>query len=1214
MGRKYCILFYFLLTATLRLTAQSYLEFVENKGQWDARVKFRGAIGQANSFYLEQNGFKVLLNNPADIQALMDAHHPTGVRRPDRPSAGVSQQDQGGITLHSHAYQMKFLGANEQAQIIPDKVLTTSNNYFLGNDPTKWATNCKVYQAVTYKNIYPNIDARYYIESGRLKYDLIVYPGGDVTKIVMSYDGADKLSVKNGELIIKTSVGETKELSPYSYQFVSNLKKNVDAKYEVKGNQVRFSIKDYDKSSVLVIDPTLIFSTFTFSATDNWGFTATPGPDGSFYSGSIAFGDKYPTTPGAYQTYQANTGSKKIDIAITRFSPDASSRIFSTYLGGTEDEYPHSLFADATGNLVVMGRTYSSNYPGTKVGTEGGSDIVVTKINSTGTGLIGSLRIGGSNDDGYNIEDQQRTQHDVPNALVRNYGDDSRSEVVLDQAGNIYVAAQTRVNDKGKNDFPIIGGTFQTAPGGQQDGVLLKINPNCNSIIWSSYLGGTLDDGAFVLALDPLNNNIYVAGGTSSTDFPGDKTGVIQSTSFYTPKVDSIDGFVSIIANNGSAILKSTYLGTDKTDIIYGVQFDKKGFPYVMGVTRGNWTVKNAAYSNAGAKQFICKLEPDLSAFVYSTVFGNGNKPNMSPVAFLVDRCENVYISGWGGWLAPGNSEDPYDLAGVLGMPITPDALKSSTDNKDFYFFVLKKNATGILYGSYFGQAGGFGEHVDGGTSRFDQQGVIYQAICANCNAGGPNNPPAVFPTTPNVVGPYNPGPGCNLAAVKIAFNFAGVNAGPKSFIKSGRNVGCIPLTVQFRDTVLNAKTYEWDFDGDGVTDLVGASPTASFTYNVIGTYRVRLIAVDSASCNVRDTSYTIVRARDDQAFLAFNAAKVGPCESLEFQFTNLSTAPPGKPFTATSFVWDFADGSPKVVTGTLPINHTFPGPNLYNVKLILSDTNYCNAPDTLIKPLRIAPLVKAQFETPPTGCAPYNAVIKNTSIAGQDFFWDFGDGTTSTQSDPVHLYANTGTYTITLRVVDTSTCNKTDQTSFTITVNPKPTAAFTTLPIPAEENKPTIFYNNSIGATRFRWVFGDGGFSTKNTMDTVMHQYNKTGTYQACLIAINQFGCTDTICQPVQALIKPLLDVPNAFTPGRPGSRGKNHIVRPEGFGIEKVMFRIYNRWGQKVFETSTPYAGWDGTYRGVVQPMDVYVYTLEVEFSDGTKTSRKGDITLIR
>jgi len=89
---------------------------------------------------------------------------------------------------------------------------------------------------------------------------------------------------------------------------------------------------------------------------------------------------------------------------------------------------------------------------------------------------------------------------------------------------------------------------------------------------------------------------------------------------------------------------------------------------------------------------------------------------------------------------------------------------------------------------------------------------------------------------------------------------------------------------------------------------------------------------------------------------------------------------------------------------------------------------------------------------------------------------------------------------------------------------------------------------------------------------------------------------------------------VPNAFTPGRPGTRGKNNIVKPEGFGIEKVIFRIYNRWGQKLFETTTPYQGWDCTFKGVIQPMDVYVYTLEVEFSDGTKASKRGDITLIR
>jgi gliding motility-associated-like protein len=129
--------------------------------------------------------------------------------------------------------------------------------------------------------------------------------------------------------------------------------------------------------------------------------------------------------------------------------------------------------------------------------------------------------------------------------------------------------------------------------------------------------------------------------------------------------------------------------------------------------------------------------------------------------------------------------------------------------------------------------------------------------------------------------------------------------------------------------------------------------------------------------------------------------------------------------------------------------------------------------------------------------------------------------------------------------------------------------------------------------------------------MDTVSHQYNATGTYQACLVVTNQFGCTDTICKPVDARIVPLLDVPNAFTPGK---FGRNSMVKVEGFGIARMTFRIYNRWGQKVFETGNSREGWDGTFKGQLQPMDVYAYTLDVEFTDGTKTQKKGDITLIR
>jgi gliding motility-associated-like protein len=129
--------------------------------------------------------------------------------------------------------------------------------------------------------------------------------------------------------------------------------------------------------------------------------------------------------------------------------------------------------------------------------------------------------------------------------------------------------------------------------------------------------------------------------------------------------------------------------------------------------------------------------------------------------------------------------------------------------------------------------------------------------------------------------------------------------------------------------------------------------------------------------------------------------------------------------------------------------------------------------------------------------------------------------------------------------------------------------------------------------------------------MDTVEHLYNQTDTFTVCLLATNTSGCTDTVCHPLGALIDPLLDVPNAFTPGRFGT---NAVVKVMGFGITHMDFRIYNRWGRLVFESTDPNIGWDGYYQGQIQPMDVYAYTLEADFSNGKHVTKKGDITLIR
>lgn len=1218
----------FLLAATLRTLAQESAEafdFTENKGQWDKQVRFRGDV-PAGAFYLHNNGFTVVQHNGDDLDNFFHRHHlftPPGGGKNGRPDRGPNSKPPGKpgedhtipapTPIRSHAYRVYFVGANENSQFQPDKQVQTSYNYFIGNDPAKWATNVPVFQAVLYKDIYPNIDIRYYSAYGRLKYDIIVHPGGDPSKIVMRYEGAEKLSVKKNELIIKTSVGDLKEMYPYSYQFdMTNGKKEVACDYVIDGNTVRFKLASYSKTATLVIDPTLVFCSFTGSAANQYGYTATPGPDGSLYSGGIVFGQGFPTSPGAYQTGfgggdQVNPDLGGIDMGIFKFSPDGSRRMYATYIGGNRNDYPHSLICDPQGNLVVMGKTYSTNFMGTLVGQGGGADIAVVKLNATGTNIIGALRIGGSGNDGLNIADQIQSGADQ-GSTFRFYGDDSRSEVILDGNNNIYVAAQTQ-STSGAGLFPVTTGAFQTTPGGAQDGVVMKINPNCTDVLWASFLGGSGDDGAFVLSLNPTNNEVYVGGATTSgTGFPGNKSGVHQG-SF---QGGVADGFISRISNNGSTIQGTTFLGTDKFDAVYGLKFDRAGNPYAMGVTEGAWPVVNAPYSNANSKQFIVKMRPDLSGFIYSTVFGNGSPtPNISPVAFLVDRCENIYISGWGGWIQPGS--DPFNMGGLGSMPISSDAFKRTTDNRDFYFIVIKRDATELMFATYFGQSGGEGEHVDGGTSRYDDQGVVYQAICANCFGSRAGNITQSFPTTRGVWAERNGSRDCNLAAVKIAFNFAGVGSGPRAFFNNRLDtVGCVPFTVNFRDTVRNAKSYEWDFDGDGNTDFVSDTYNANYTFNNVGTYRVRLIAIDDATCNQRDTAYVTIRVRSDEAQLAFDAIKDGPCESLGFNFFNNSVAPAGKPFGPGAFAWDFGDGTPIVPATTNPVKHEFPAPGTYPIRLILLDTSYCNGGDWLDRNLGVAANVEARVETPATGCAPYDAIFNNTSLGGHDYLWDFGDGTTSTEMSPTHLYPTPGNYNIRLIVQDSNTCNKIDTLDFSITVHPSPTASITHTPVSPEVNKPTTFIvTASNDAIRFHWDFGDADTLITYNRNDVQHQYNATGEFVVRMTAYNKEGCSVLAYDSVQSLIDPLLDVPNAFTPGR-GNR--TSIVKVLGFGVEKMTWRIYNRWGQKVFETTDRRGGWDGYFQGKLQPMDVYSYTLDVVFTDGRPLRKTGDITLIR
>jgi hypothetical protein len=729
--------------------AQPGAVFIENKGQWNKEVKYKTPLTNG-AFFLRENGFTVVQHHSSDLNNLSEAAH-----------HGLEREDV--LVLRSHAYEVSFL--NSMVPVTTQQQVQSSyHNYFIGNDPAQWAANCKVSAAVMYKDIYPGIDVSYHSVAGALKYDLIIQPFASAASIKLQYNGVNSVSIVEGKLLIATSVGTLQEYIPATYTIRNGVKTAVSCNYSLSGNTVGFEIGNYNHADTLIIDPQLIFSTFTGSTADNWGNTATYGTDGSMFTGSIVFNTGFPVTVGAFQTTfnggVVETNIPGYDIAIMKFNSAGTSNVYSTYLGGQGNETAFSLIADAQNNLIVAGRTSSGNFPTTQplVGTGGGSDVFVSKLDASGSSLLASRKIGGSGNDGVNITSSHPPSGAV--AIRRNFGDHNRGEVIIDGLGNIVLVSQTQ-----SNDFPVSAGAFQQANGGNtasQDGVVMKLNSDLSSVIFSSYIGGSGHDGAFSVAVNLVNDNIYVAGSTQSFDFPGNKSSVVGSTYLG----GNSEGFISIINGTGTSLIKTSYLGTTGDDMLYFVRLDQSNYPYVTGITTGNWTVSNAVFSQSQGKQFISKLQPDLSAYVYSTVFGKGSaQADICPVAFGIDNCENVYVAGWGGSM---NTVDNYPSATTSGLTTTPGAIQTTTDGSDFYFFVLDKNATSQKFGTFFGRMNGqLGDHNDGGTSRFDANGTLYLAAC-DCS-GGPNP----FPTTPGSWKQTSGAPTmCNLAGIKYEFGY----------------------------------------------------------------------------------------------------------------------------------------------------------------------------------------------------------------------------------------------------------------------------------------------------------------------------------------------------------------------------------------------------------------------------------------------------------
>lgn len=825
MNRPYNFLFTLVFFTAAELVSGQYL-FIENGRQWPETVQYSTAI-PGGKLYLERGNFTFDLFDAATVNKVFAGHSSSAKQASNPPSI-----------LNCHAYKVHFTGANLATNPSGKKVTPGTYNFFLGNDPSRWSSGNKAYEEVIYTELYPGVDLKIY-SKGSLKYDFIVKPGARPGDIALRYEGLKPKLNNKGELELNTAFSTIIESKPFAYQYINGELKVVSCTYKVEGNTLKFIVGSYDVSHELTIDPELIFSTFSGSSADNFGYTATYDIQGNLYGGSSVFGNGYPATTGAYQvTWAGGSGVGNItgtDIAISKFNTTGTELVYSTYLGGNSDEVPNSLVTDSLGTLYILSTTGSLNFPvttgafqtlfqggvalslaGLGISFPNGSDIAVSRLNAAGTELIGSTFMGGSGNDGTNTFA----------ALKFNYADEVRGEIDLDAQGNVLIGSTTF-----SENFPITTGAYQSVKNASQEGVLFKLNPDMTQLLASTFFGGSGGDAIYSIDVNAVGK-ILAGGGTTSANL------TMPVNAFQPDYVGgAAEGFMVQFDANLQLLESGTYYGSMGYDQIYFVEYDLAGRPHAYGQTTatGSTLIFNAPYSVPNSGMFLAKFEPGMQGLVWSTVFGSGtNVPNISPTAFSVDICNRIYLAGWGGAVnTQGNTN---------GLPVTPDALKPTTNGSDFYLMVLEGDASGISYATFFG-GNTSPEHVDGGTSRFDRGGKVYQAVCAGC--GGFSD----FPIAPaDAVSSTNNSSNCNLAVAKIDFDL------PLAIASFTAEPVCVPDAVVFSN-ISNTFTggmpsYTWLF-GDGNTSNE-VNPT--HLYAAPGVYTVQLIMNDPLSCNLVDT------------------------------------------------------------------------------------------------------------------------------------------------------------------------------------------------------------------------------------------------------------------------------------------------------------------------------------------------------------------------
>lgn len=1156
-------------------------KFVENKGQWPEGVQFK-AETDAGAIWLENQGILYQFKDFSNLEAIHHGH--------DHDAEPV---------LKSELIYMQFVGANLDYNLSKKHPTPEHYSFFKGNIESKWARGLKGYGHVTYNDLYSGIDMIMLENEGELKYEFHVQPHSNPSQINLAFKGQDKIKIRpDGSLQIKTSLGEIIEDKPYVYQIKNGKIIEVESSFKLENNILSYELGDYDETLELIIDPVLVFATYCGSDTDNFGMTATYAYNGEAYSAGITFGSDYPTPSPAWNVTstipELNAAANQAvqygitDVFVSKYSSDGTQMLWTCILGGGTNmdgtETVHSLICDTLNNIYLYGATSSQDFPMmnafqplhgggiaganfTGNGTyflNNGTDIYVSKLSADGLNLLGSTYVGGDGNDGLNNNTFQNND-----SLTTNYGDQFRGEIMLDSMNNVLIGSSSN-----STNFPT-SNSFQLTQIGGQDGVVFKLSADFSTMLWSTYYGGTNNDACYSVKIDS-SYNILIGGGTSSNDLPG--TAGAYTTTYQGGETD---GYVAKISPDGSSLVRTSYIGTNDYDQVFFIEIDRWDNVYLLGQSNGNIPIVNAAYSVPNSGQFIMKLLPDLSAVDYSTVFGSGSGVfDISPAAFLVDVCGNAYCTGWSGITGPPMS----------GMPISVDAFQSTPPNgNDFYLFVLERDAQSLLYGSYIGGANA-GEHVDGGTSRFDKFGVVYQSVCGGC--GGFSD----FPTTAGAWSSTNDADNCNNLIFKFDFELVPVADFNLSSVE-----GCAPFTVTLDNESSDSINSVWSFPPQAIVINGGVNPTLLF--NDPGTYEI-IISITDTICNLVDTAKKIITVYDELQLFVPNDTIV--CNSFTTDLTANSNG------SAISFTWSDDPNFTNVL-------NSGPMDSVITVTPTQTTTYYVTAtngwPDCDLTDSVVVQFVDGAMELQGDQTMCFGdtlTLIAENLLPGitityewtpaNEIIVDFDSIVGVSPTTSQYFYV-TGTTSLGCTITDSVwvNVNYIDPNTVYATASPD------TIPIGATSNLQA--FPNNAGYT-YTWypplsvIPGTGQSTTATPEETTTYLVTIEGDQcsfnRTVEVVVYEFECGGVY-----------IFVPSAFTPN---DDGENDALFVRGLNLLEVDLKIFDRWGELVFETQDQSLGWDGTFKGKALDPDVYVYHLKAICFDGQESLIKGNISLLR